>query len=84
MTAPSAWKPVTRAFAVNGAVALVHLSHLDSCHRNGDYCGVWLRSTVCCQPIDNKWLITHEHISLPLDWAKSGIVVTNLTPHDRA
>ena len=28
----------------------------------------WVRSTVCCQRSNNNWLITHEHISLPVDF----------------
>lgn len=27
---------------------------------------MWLRSTVCCQRSNDTWLITHEHISLPV------------------
>lgn len=65
---------------VRGDVAFAHMLHFDSGNRSGEYSGVWLRSTVCCQQIDGKWQITHEHISLPIDWAKSGMVVTNLTP----
>jgi ketosteroid isomerase-like protein len=66
--------------SVNGDIAFAHMLHLDSGNRNGDYSGVWLRSTVCCQRIDGKWLITHEHISLPIDWAKSGVAALDLTP----
>jgi ketosteroid isomerase-like protein len=65
---------------VSGEVAFAHMLHLDSGNRNGEYSGVWLRSTVCLQRIDSQWLITHEHISLPIDWAKSGMVVLDLTP----
>jgi ketosteroid isomerase-like protein len=65
---------------VSGDVAFAHMLHLDSGNRNGEYSGVWLRSTVCLQRIDSQWLITHEHISLPIDWAKSGMVVLDLTP----
>ena len=27
----------------------------------------WVRVTVCYQKIDGKWLVTHEHASLPFD-----------------
>jgi ketosteroid isomerase-like protein len=65
----------------NGDVAFAHMLHLDSGNRkNGDNSGIWLRSTVCCQRLDNKWVITHEHISLPIDWGKSGMAVMDLTP----
>jgi ketosteroid isomerase-like protein len=66
--------------AVSGDIAFAHMLHLDNGNRNGNYSGVWLRSTVWCQRIDDKWLITHEHISLPIDWAKSGMVVLDLKP----
>jgi len=65
---------------VSGDVASAHVLHLDSGNRNGDYSGIWLRSTVCCQRINDRWLITHEHISLPIEWAKSGMAVLDLTP----
>jgi ketosteroid isomerase-like protein len=65
---------------LSGEVAFAHMLHLDSGNRNGAYSGVWLRSTVCCQRQNGHWLITHEHISLPIDWAKSGRAVLDLTP----
>lgn len=66
--------------SVSGDVAFAHMLHRDSGNRNGQYSGVWLRSTVCCQRSHGRWLITHEHISLPIDWAKRGTVVLDLTP----
>jgi len=27
----------------------------------------WVRVTVCYQKVDGKWLVTHEHASLPFD-----------------
>jgi ketosteroid isomerase-like protein len=65
---------------VSGDVAFAHMLHLDSGNRSGEYSGVWLRSTVCLRRRNDKWVITHEHISLPIDWAKSGMVVLDLTP----
>lgn len=53
--------------AISGDVAFVHMLHLDKGNthlENG--LKFWLRSTVCCQRSNNKWLITHEHISLPV------------------
>ena len=53
--------------AVNGDVAFAHMLHLDSgTRKNGFNAAVWIRSTVCCRRIDDRWLITHEHISLPI------------------
>ena len=53
--------------AVSGDVAFAHMLHLDSgTRKNGFNAAVWIRSTVCCRRIDDRWLITHEHISLPI------------------
>jgi ketosteroid isomerase-like protein len=55
--------------ATNGDVAFAHMLHLDSgTRKKGPEGAVWLRSTVCCQRSGDKWLITHEHISLPVGW----------------
>lgn len=49
-------------------VAFAHMIHPDSgTRRNGDDITVWVRSSVCLQQIDGQWLITHEHISFPIN-----------------
>lgn len=54
--------------AVSGDVAFANMLHLDSGVRtNGMESSIWVRSTVGCRRIDGRWLITHEHISLPID-----------------
>jgi ketosteroid isomerase-like protein len=64
----------------SGDIAFAHMLHLASgTRKNGDETKTWVRSTVCCQRPNNRWLITHEHISLPID-PKSGIVVIDLVP----
>lgn len=66
--------------AISGDVAFAHMLHLDKGNTNQqDGRGFWLRSTVCCQRSNNKWLITHEHISLPVDF-RSGTVLMDLVP----
>jgi ketosteroid isomerase-like protein len=42
--------------------------------RNGREVGRWVRTTSCCQRSNDAWLITHEHISVPVD-LRSGSVV---------
>jgi ketosteroid isomerase-like protein len=56
--------------ATSAEVAFAHMLHLDSGTRKegAPEGAVWLRSTVCCQRQHGKWLITHEHISLPGNW----------------
>jgi ketosteroid isomerase-like protein len=56
--------------ATSGDVAFAHMLHSDSGKRKpgvpqGD---VEIRSTVCCRRSGDTWLITHEHVSLPLGW----------------
>jgi len=47
--------------------------------KNGREVGYWVRATVCCQRSDHRWLITHEHISLPVDF-QSGSAAMDLVP----
>mgnify|MGYP003776825835 CR=1 FL=1 len=57
------------SIATSGDVAFAHMLHLDSGTRNNGVDGaVWVRSTVCCQRSGDRWLITHEHISMPGTW----------------
>ena len=62
--------------AMSGDVAFAHMLHVDSgTRKNGLSAGVWLRSTVCCRRSNQQWLITHEHISLPVEnWSVVGDV----------
>jgi ketosteroid isomerase-like protein len=48
--------------------------------KNGQSVGYWVRVTVCCQQLDHKWVITHEHISVPVDF-KSGRAAMDLVPN---
>jgi ketosteroid isomerase-like protein len=59
--------------AVCGDLAFARMLHLDSGTRKQGVPegAVWLRSTVCCRRSNGKWLIAHEHISLPLGWAEA-------------
>jgi ketosteroid isomerase-like protein len=69
--------------AVSGDVVFAHMLHLDKGNANlseqQSKRGFWLRSTVCCQRSNNEWLITHEHISLPVDF-RTGTVLMDLVP----
>jgi ketosteroid isomerase-like protein len=49
-------------------LAFAHMLHLDSGKRtNGLDTAMWVRSSVCFRRSGGRWLITHEHISLPID-----------------
>jgi ketosteroid isomerase-like protein len=47
--------------------------------KNGHEVGFWVRATSCCQRSDQGWLITHEHVSLPVN-VESGSAALDLVP----
>jgi ketosteroid isomerase-like protein len=47
--------------------------------KNGREVGYWVRVSNGCQRSNHGWLITHEHISLPVDF-ESGRAVMDLVP----
>jgi ketosteroid isomerase-like protein len=47
--------------------------------KNGREVGYWVRATSCCQRSPDRWVITHEHISVPVDVA-SGRAAMDLVP----
>jgi ketosteroid isomerase-like protein len=47
--------------------------------KNGQEVGYWVRATDCCRRSNHRWLITHEHISLPVD-LESGRAARDLVP----
>jgi ketosteroid isomerase-like protein len=64
----------------SGDIAAAHmLVRASGTLKDGREVGYWVRATVCCQRSDNRWLITHEHISLPVDF-KSGRAVMDAMP----
>jgi uncharacterized protein (TIGR02246 family) len=56
--------------ATSADVAFANMVVLDSGTRNNGIEGtVPVRATVCCRRSNDKWLITHEHVSIPAGWA---------------
>ncbi|UBU17953.1 YybH family protein [Nonomuraea gerenzanensis] len=56
------------SIAADADVAFVHMLHLDTgTLKDGSERSVWVRSTVGCRRSGGAWLITHEHISVPID-----------------
>lgn len=53
--------------------------HLSATMMSGQKIDYWERLTCCFQKIGNKWLIVHEHVSLPVD-LKNGKAVMDLKP----
>jgi ketosteroid isomerase-like protein len=65
---------------LSGDIAAAYMLHRTSgTLKDGREVGYWVRATVCCQRIGDRFLIAHEHISLPIDIA-SGRAVTDLLP----
>jgi ketosteroid isomerase-like protein len=66
--------------SASGNIAVAHwLSRAGGTLKNGREVGAWVRATSCCERADHGWLVTHEHVSLPVDM-QSGRAVADLTP----
>jgi len=65
---------------VNGDIAIAHmLIRASGILKGGREVGYWVRATVCCERSNQRWLITHEHISLPFD-VESGSAALDAVP----
>jgi ketosteroid isomerase-like protein len=52
-------------------VAFCHsLNRISGTRTNGEQTDVWVRATVGFRNIDGKWMITHEHLSVPFEMAE--------------
>jgi ketosteroid isomerase-like protein len=66
--------------AVGADVAFTHsLGRSSATLTTGQKIGNWLRWTACFRKIGGKWLIVHEHVSVPFDVA-TGRAVLDLKP----
>lgn len=65
---------------VGDDVAFAHsLNRVSGTLRNGQRSETWLRWTACFRKIDGTWLITHDQVSVPVDFA-SGRALLDLEP----
>lgn len=56
------------SIAADDDVAFGHsLNRISGERTSGEETDVWVRATVCCRRIRGKWLITHEHLSVPFE-----------------
>ena len=55
------------------------ISHVSATKADGGRLDMWWRTTLCFRKIDGKWLITHEHNSVPFD-PESGKASLGLKP----
>jgi ketosteroid isomerase-like protein len=66
--------------SVSGEIAAAYmLIRASGTLKNGREVGYWVRTTSCCQRSNHSWLVTHEHVSLPVDF-ESGSAAMDLVP----
>lgn len=64
----------------NADVAFSHgLSHVSATTKVGGQLDMWWRTTLCFRKTDGKWMITHEHNSVPFD-VETGKASLDLAP----
>ncbi len=64
----------------SGNVAFIHaLERISGKMKNGEQSDLWLRATSGLIKTNGKWLIVHDHISVPAD-LETGKAVLNLKP----
>ena len=68
------------SITVGDAIAFSHcLSHVSATKAGGGKLDMWWRETACYRRIEGKWLITHQHSSVPFD-VESGKASLDLKP----
>ncbi len=56
------------SISASSDVAFCHgLNHVNATKADGGKLDMWWRATVCYRKINGKWMITHEHNSVPFD-----------------
>ncbi|MCI0618009.1 nuclear transport factor 2 family protein, partial [bacterium] len=64
-----------------GEVAfLFSMSHLTGKRTNGEQTDVWMRVTIGLSKVNDRWLIVHEHVSVPLYMDGSDKAAVDLKP----
>ena len=54
--------------AADGDVAFSHgLNHVTGTKTDGQKLDMWWRATVCFRKMNDQWMVTHEHNSVPFD-----------------
>ena len=65
---------------VGDEVAYAHwLNHMSGTDTDGQPFDNWVRWTTCLRKIDGRWLISHEHVSVPMDM-ETGKALADLKP----
>ena len=64
----------------SGDLGIIHvLERLTGKLKSGEQSDLWLRATSGLRKINGKWLIVHDHISVPVDF-ETGKALLNLKP----
>jgi ketosteroid isomerase-like protein len=56
------------------------LNHISGTRTSGEENEVWVRATVCFRKIGGKWMVTHEHFSVPFYMDGSYKAAVDLKP----
>lgn len=56
------------------------LSRISATTTSGDTIAMWFRKTLVFTKVDGRWLISHEHESVPISADGSGAAATHLVP----
>jgi ketosteroid isomerase-like protein len=56
------------------------LNRLSGMRTDGEKTDVWLRMTLCCRKTQGKWVIVHEHASVPFYMDGSDRAAVDLAP----
>jgi ketosteroid isomerase-like protein len=66
--------------SVAGDIAFTHsLNRVSGTLKNGAQTDMWLRATMGLRQIDGVWLIGHDQVSVPVDFA-TGMALRDLSP----
>ena len=58
------------------------LNHITGERTTGEHTDVWARSTIGFRKVEDSWLISHEHLSVPLYMDGSNKAALDLKPAD--
>ncbi len=62
------------------SVAFCHgLNHVSATRADGGKLDMWWRATTCLRKIDGRWIVSHEHNSVPFD-PETGKAALDLKP----
>ena len=66
---------------VDGDLAVVYsLNHMNATMTAGGRIDYWLRWTSAWRKLDGEWMVVHDQVSVPTDFANGGRAAMDLTP----